>query len=429
MNRIAAPWLDRIAAEYGRGRPLALLFDYDGTVTPIVRHPSLARLSPRTKKQLGRLASLPDVGVGVISGRTLSDLRSIVGLEGMYYAGSGGMDIDRLGNRIRYPATEPFGHLLDVIHDRFLQLLRKFPGTWVERKPSAMAVHFRGLLPLAAACFRYEATALLSEVKELRFRVVSEAIEVTPTDGWDKGTAVVSILSHMTGSVGLPPFAVYFGDEANDLEGMAVANRTGGLSVGIGPEAPAIVEYQLPDSASLVDCLDELLEVLSGRCEISSETPVRRVESPRVVVSLGAGVLILDREDATRGGLASGLTELGWQVWQADTIRAAREVLAENGGAIDIALIDLQMPGIQGADLLVEIGHAHPSIIRCYLAEGIDQYVATAFGRVSEVPLLIKPLRAQESDTILRELLRRSADNESNAFDDATMYSNASHTQ
>ena len=43
----------------GAGRPLALLFDYDGTLTPIVRHPSLARLSAANRDRLARLTALP----------------------------------------------------------------------------------------------------------------------------------------------------------------------------------------------------------------------------------------------------------------------------------------------------------------------------------------------------------------------------------
>ena len=42
-------WFVRAAAEYHAGRPLALLFDYDGTLTPIVAHPNMAHLPDDTR--------------------------------------------------------------------------------------------------------------------------------------------------------------------------------------------------------------------------------------------------------------------------------------------------------------------------------------------------------------------------------------------
>jgi trehalose 6-phosphate phosphatase len=412
-----AGWVDRVAAAYGRGRPVAVLFDYDGTLTPLVRHPSLARLASRTRDQLGRLADLPEVGVGVISGRALHDVRALVGLGGVYYAGSGGLEMDLLGDEERYPQTDAIGQLLDGIQDHLLDLLEMFPGTWLERKPGAITLHFRGLLPLAATCFRYEAVRLLSAVEELRCRVVSEAVELTPADGWDKGTAVETILAHMADALASPPLVVYFGDAANDTEGMAVATRTGGVCVGVGSDAPPIAELRLANPAELAECLDELTARLAAHRGLS----VFKTHSPpKTPVELNAehgethpagssvpkpGLLLLDSDDRARTELATGMTAQGWRVWQADTVVRAFELLERHGAVVHVALVDLQLPGLQGARTLAEFGQTRPDLIRCFLSADISPYMATAFGKLSDVPLFVKPLRPADADRLFRLLL------------------------
>lgn len=422
MNQVPSTrrrWIDRVADVYGRGRPLAVLFDYDGTLTPIVRHPSLARLDSRVREQLRRLAALPGVRLGVISGRPLSEVRSLVGVEGVYYAGSGGLEIDLVGRETRYPEADNFGKLLDAIQDQMLDQLKKFPGTWLERKPGAIAIHYRGLLPLAATCFRFEMTNLLAAVAELRFRVVSEAIEVTPVDGWDKGTAVLSILGHMEDALAAHPLAVYFGDAANDVEGMALTTQAGGLSVGVGPYAPVIAEQRLADSSELVACLDELLARLAtqrglpvaslGSDPVSRAEPTEAGDEPATTPTGGAdaGLLLLDPDAAARNELATGLAALGWRVWQADTSDRATELASEFGEAIQVALVDLQLPGLLGARTQTELGLRRPGLIRCFLSADVSPYTAAAFGRLSSLPLFVKPLSAGELNATLRAMLRR----------------------
>lgn len=413
-------WVRRAAEAYGRGRPLALLFDYDGTLTPIVRHPSLARLPPGTRDRLRRLAALPDVGVGVISGRALSEVRTMVGLDGIYYSGSGGLEVDLLGNEKRYPETDAIGRLLDEIQDQLLDLLKQFPGTWLERKPGAIAIHFRGLLPLAATCFRYEAVSLLSVVEELRYRVVSEAIEVTPADGWDKGTAVVSILAHLENAIGSPPLPLYFGDAANDVEGMAVALHNGGFAVGVGPDAPRIATEQLAGPAELAGRLNELTAGLVASRGFPAEQseaawlpqadskPAPGGQEYAAPPRTNAGMLLLDSDPAVREELAGAMSEFGWQVWQADTPERATELLDRHGDRVQVALVDLQLPGLQGVRTLTAISQNHPDLLRCFLSAEVSPYMATAIHRLSSLPLFVKPLRAADLNTSLRKMLLKS---------------------
>lgn len=72
---------------------LNLLLDYDGTLAPIVSHPDLALMSAETRRVLTHLSQMPSVSVCVMSGRSLDNLRKMVAIDGITYAGSQGLEI------------------------------------------------------------------------------------------------------------------------------------------------------------------------------------------------------------------------------------------------------------------------------------------------------------------------------------------------
>jgi trehalose 6-phosphate phosphatase len=254
--------MERILSAYHAGRRLAFFFDYDGTLTPIVRHPSLAVLPERVRTLLREFLQLPRVQIAVVSGRALVDLRQRVGLAEIAYAGSCGLELQIADRKSIYPGSESFQQTLDTLQTELQDLLRQYPGTWIERKPAMISVHFRGLFPVAGVRFRWEVANRLMRLEGVRFQVVAEAIEVTPSQGWDKGTAVEMILNHNPRNSESWLLPIYFGDSANDAEGMQAAQRAGGVSIGVGPDSPKCSEYWLTDTHEffqfLVDLHDEM---------------------------------------------------------------------------------------------------------------------------------------------------------------------------
>lgn len=77
----------------GENHKLALLLDYDGTLAPIATHPDLAILPLETRNVLQRLSNLPDVYIAIISGRNVNNVKSMVGIEHITYAGNHGLEI------------------------------------------------------------------------------------------------------------------------------------------------------------------------------------------------------------------------------------------------------------------------------------------------------------------------------------------------
>lgn len=102
----------------GYNHKLALLLDYDGTLAPIAPHPDLATLPPETKNVLQRLSNHSDVYVAVISGRNVENVKKMVGIEDITYAGNHGLEI-------LHPDGSKFVHPMPVQYENKVSDLLK----------------------------------------------------------------------------------------------------------------------------------------------------------------------------------------------------------------------------------------------------------------------------------------------------------------
>src|SRR5690349_1603711 len=124
------------------GKQLAVFLDYDGTLTPIVRHPEDAWLSDSMQQTLRSLAAR--VPVAILSGRDLDDVRSRVLVDGIVYAGSHGFDISGSGGLRRELGAEYLPEL-DRAEKELREGLDDIPGAQLERKHFSVAAHYRNV--------------------------------------------------------------------------------------------------------------------------------------------------------------------------------------------------------------------------------------------------------------------------------------------
>lgn len=260
MPPVSASLLKRLTAAYRQGERLVLVFDYDGTLTPLVAHPNLAYLDSTLRGVLARLAATPRVTVGMVSGRGLDDLIGMVGLEGLSYSGSTGLELELAGERLIPAEALASRILLDSLSTALEQPLAAYPGAWVEKKPFGFTVHYRQLARDQIKPLQAQVMALL-EPQAIALHILDGplAIEVVPAIDRDKGTALQAIVAHSGAeSVTL----LYAGDAANDAPALVVAAELGGIALGIGPEPPTEAAYRLPDPTTLAELLATLADAL-----------------------------------------------------------------------------------------------------------------------------------------------------------------------
>jgi alpha,alpha-trehalase len=210
------------------GRMPAVFLDYDGTLTPIVARPELATLAPEMHAALASLART--CPVGIISGRDLDDVRSMVAVEHLWFSGSHGLDLlSPDGERSEAEQADALRPALDAAEQHLVRAVGVVPGAWVERKRFAIAVHFRQ----SPAAYEPQLIEIVTDTAAshpgLRTSGGKKIVELRPDIEWDKGRALGWILERadLQRDDVLP---VYVGDDVTD-EDAFLAVRSRGLGV------------------------------------------------------------------------------------------------------------------------------------------------------------------------------------------------------
>jgi trehalose 6-phosphate phosphatase len=250
------PWDGSAALDLLRGRSPAVFLDYDGTLTPIVRRPEDAVLSPDTRDTLSRLAERRSVSI--LSGRDLLDVRSMVGIDGITYAGSHGFDIMTADGRAQQIGTE-FLPALDPAEQELGPAVQSVGGAWVERKRFAVAVHYRQVEESLESEIERRVAEVAARHPELRMTGGKKVFELRPGIDWDKGRAL-TLLLNVLGLDRPDVVPVYIGDDETDEDAFrAIRGRGLGIVVA-GPEEdrPTVADLRVADPAEVRAFLDRL---------------------------------------------------------------------------------------------------------------------------------------------------------------------------
>lgn len=267
MQPVTMDDFDEYLSKYlGNHHKLALLLDYDGTLAPIAPHPDLAILPPETKSVLERLSNMPDVYVAIISGRNVVNVKQMVGIEGITYAGNHGLEILHPdGSKFVHPMPSEFeDKVTDLLKALQEQVCRE--GAWVENKGALLTFHYRETPMHLRAEMVAQAQTL---IEQAGFKAGSAhcAIEAKPPVQWNKGRASLYILRTAFGVDWSERIRIiYAGDDVTDedameaLKGMAATFRVTSSHI-----VKTAAERRLPNTDSVLTMLKWLERHLSGR--------------------------------------------------------------------------------------------------------------------------------------------------------------------
>ena len=222
---------------------LVVFLDYDGTLTPIVARPEDAVLTERARAAIENLAAL--CTVAVISGRGLAGVRKLVGIDGLFYAGSHGFEIAGPGGlRVDNEEGAAFLPLLDQVQGEVEKELASVEGSQVERKKFSVAVHYRNVPPEFQAHVKEAVDRALARHGTLRVSPGKKVWDIQPDIDWNKGKALLWLL----GALGFDSCAtlpLYIGDDTTDEDAFrAIYSRGVGIVVKEEPRRTA-AQYAL----------------------------------------------------------------------------------------------------------------------------------------------------------------------------------------
>ncbi len=192
-----------------------LLLDCDGTLVRIMSDPREVVLDKRVSKVLRLLSGMQSCTLAVVSGRSLADVRRLVGISGIYYMGNHGLEIN--GPRLNYVnrTAQSSRQSMKEISSALRRL--ESVGAFIEDKQLTLTVHYRqashGDVP-------YIKSAVQSAVQghvSLEVNSGKKVLEIRPRTEWNKGLAAQWLINRL-GS-GLP---IYAGDDQTDEDAFSV---------------------------------------------------------------------------------------------------------------------------------------------------------------------------------------------------------------
>lgn len=256
MNYLFDKWND-VTTRFAN-KNIFLFLDYDGTISPIVEYPDKAYIPENIRETLKRLVSDSGLRIGIISGRSLKDIKNRVDIPGIIYSGNHGLEIARPGFQYEYEVPNLYHQTLEDIKKELREALKDFEGVILEDKGLTLSIHYRladvGIVPdLHAILGRYYGS------KVVNLREEKKTFEIVPLLAWNKGNAVLSILNDCTHIFGKELFPIYLGDTLTDEHAFIALNDTG-LTIRVGYYAHSSAQYYLNDVADVNEFLNRLAE-------------------------------------------------------------------------------------------------------------------------------------------------------------------------
>ncbi|KAL8701584.1 MAG: hypothetical protein Q9201_004828 [Fulgogasparrea decipioides] len=261
---------------YQNSKARLLLFDWDGTLTPIVQNPEDAMPTAADIEVLKKISSDPENEFWIISGREPKFLDKHLGLiksislsaeHGAFVRRSHHFDWEETSDS----ADKMWQSTIMTIFEHFTSKTR---GSWIERKNTAITWHYRNAAPEESVIHTEECKKRLEMVisgslPNLEAINGKMCLEVRPRSV-NKGAIVRRILEDYTQDQGqrtAPGFVLCVGDDVTD-EDMFHAVRNSNLpadqafTVSVGsPSKLTAASWYLPEPADVVALLYQLASI------------------------------------------------------------------------------------------------------------------------------------------------------------------------
>lgn len=215
---------------------MLIVFDFDGTLAPIVPDRTKAELPNENRIFLHDLAAMEKTAVAVISSRHLDDLLCRIDVPEVFVGGSSGLEWfipgkgrSEISQQYKDEIYHARLHYMDVIRS-----LTRLKGIEIEDKFWSIAIHTRN----ASESSKKHLDSLLQDwtpLRRLRKFRGPNAVEVALISAIDK-TSGLKRLCDLIGFDPKPAGLIYAGDDENDSQAMSWVLYMGGVVITVGSQ-------------------------------------------------------------------------------------------------------------------------------------------------------------------------------------------------
>ena len=231
------------------------VFDFDGTLSPIVAQPAQARLPPEIRKRLLALQKLTPVAI--LTGRSLADIRDRLGFTTDFVVGNHGLEGLPESAQRRAGFEKICSGWHRSLQQAFVANGKFCPEILMEDKQVSLSIHYRHASDQAAVQHSLQQLfAMLTPAP--RIIAGKFVFNLLPEGAGDKGSAFNQLMM-LSGAA----TAIYVGDDVTDEDVFRLA-RPDLLSVRIGYATDSAAAFFLPHAEDIVRLLDDLICRLAG---------------------------------------------------------------------------------------------------------------------------------------------------------------------
>jgi CheY-like chemotaxis protein len=121
------------------------------------------------------------------------------------------------------------------------------------------------------------------------------------------------------------------------------------------------------------------------------------------------GVLLVDDEPSVRDVLRIALGQVGFRVWAAASGAMAVALFEANRAGIDVALLDVRLPGMDGPQTMAALRRLEPGLPCCFMSGSLGERGRQSLRAAGARHVFAKPLDLDEVARVLREVAAEAA--------------------
>lgn len=237
-----------------KAKLIFFFLDYDGTLVPIRKKPGLAKISVKTRRLLKTLAEKKWAKVFIVTGRTLKNIKYLIGLKSISYIGNHGFELTcpaltlidfkidsrfrrndkgksslrKQGSNLTFSSkkAEDSGKAVRAIYRKLKKSLN-IKDAIIENKFYTLSIHYRLVKKRYLEILKCRAYNIAAPYRKKGVILITEGkkvLEIRPNLRWNKGSMVRWIIKKLRIRGGLP---VYIGDDKTDEDAFKALKESG----------------------------------------------------------------------------------------------------------------------------------------------------------------------------------------------------------
>jgi trehalose 6-phosphate phosphatase len=243
-------------------RKLFIGLDRDGTLVPYSDRPEEARVDAELYALLSNLSKLPAVRVGIISARSIAQLRGDFDSKKLFLAGNYGLEIcSPKGEFLIQPMALDAVPSLKEMRDRLASLTSPRINAVLEDHGYSLCLHWHTVAVEERDLVHQKVAELKEHFPLIETHALTTSYEFKPRMLWSKGSALRQIYMQEQADLA-NAYPIYAGDSEADEPAFDWVNDHGGISIKVGSgDFKTCSKYQLADTVELRKLLTRILSI------------------------------------------------------------------------------------------------------------------------------------------------------------------------